>query len=104
MIGRFSNSLSFGANTRHVVIEVGSRGFDAAKLMHVDGLEVYHADGPETEDQIDMALLNDLVRPIKLVFVGDDGVRLRAERYHADWIRCSPAAVCDILRIWQMAD
>jgi hypothetical protein len=87
-------------NSRHVIIEIGDRVLDASKLRHVPGIEVYHANGPETEDQIDIALLNDLVMPLKLVFVGDEGVRLFAEEYHADWIQCSPTAVDDILRTW----
>jgi hypothetical protein len=39
-------------------------------LENRSDVEVYYVDGPDIELQVDMALLNDLIRPLKLAFVG----------------------------------
>lgn len=88
-------------NNRHVIIQVGGTGFDSAKPMDHPKVEFYRIDGPDTEHKIDMALLNDLVVPLKLVFVGGEEARRFAELYHADWIESGPTAVGNILRMWE---
>jgi hypothetical protein len=35
-------------------------------------VEVYYVDDPDIEHRVDMALLNDLITPCKLTFVGGD--------------------------------
>lgn len=72
---------------RQVIIQVGSR---STKLAPSPGVEVYYVDGPDSEDRIDMALLNDLQMPLKLVFLGGDDARHFAELYHGEWIEDDP--------------
>jgi hypothetical protein len=56
------------------------------RLKDRPDVEVYRLDGPDFEDQVDMALLNDLILPLKLAFVGGEthlagpGVRVRPAR------------------------
>jgi hypothetical protein len=48
----------------------------------------------------DMTLLNDLVVPINLVFVGGVEAKRLADLYHGTWIENGPTAIADILRCW----
>lgn len=44
---------------------------DERLKVHPD-VEVYRISRPNPEDQIDMGLLNDLVRPVEMAFVGGE--------------------------------
>ena len=56
--------------TRYVAILLGAVNIDVEKLKGYPGVAVYRIDGPETEHKIEMALLNNLVVPLKFIFVG----------------------------------
>lgn len=89
--------------TRYIAIIVGTAtSIDPERLRSDSGVEVYQVDGPDAEHNIDMALLNDLVRPVKLVFVGGEDARFYAELYHAFWTEDGPNAVAEVLRCWDM--
>lgn len=64
------------------------------------GAEVYRIDGPDLENQIDMALLNDLVVPLKLAFVVGEIAKHYAEVYHGTWIEDGPNATARIVQFW----
>jgi len=61
------------------------------------GVEVYHV---SSEDDIDMALLNDLVVPCKLAFVGGDRAKAFADQYGGVWIQGGPDLEADLIRFW----
>jgi hypothetical protein len=66
----------------------------SAALTALPGVEVYHV---ANEDEIDMALLNDLHSPCKLAFVGGNLAEHFARLYHGTWI----ALEADLLRFWE---
>jgi hypothetical protein len=79
-----------------------------AMLVHTDiqlsaaitarpDVEVYHV---ANEDDIDMALLNDLVVPCKLAFVGGDRAKAFADQYGGTWIQDGPDLEADLQRVW----
>lgn len=72
----------------------------SAALVERPGVEVYHV---ASEDDIDMALLNDLHSPLKLAFVGGDLAKLLSEAYGDIWIADSPTVEEDLLRFWAQA-
>src|ERR1017187_4404826 len=57
-------------------------------------------DGPDFEDQVDMALLNDLILPLKLAFVGGKTAKRLATAYYGTWIEDTPSAIEDLLAFW----
>jgi hypothetical protein len=67
-------------------------------------VEVYRLrPGPDLEDQIDMALLNDLITPLKLAFVGGDEAKTFANEYGGVWIPDGPTVEADVRRFWDLA-
>ncbi len=72
----------------------------SAALVERPGVEVYHV---ACEDDIDMALLEDLHSPLNLAFVGGDLAKLLAEAYGGIWIMDSPTVEEDLLRFWANA-
>jgi hypothetical protein len=64
------------------------------------GVEIYRVDGPDLEDQIEMALLNDLITPLKLAFVGGDTAKHLAEAYFGTWIEDTPSVNDELLAFW----
>ena len=63
------------------------------------GVEVYHV---ANEDDVEMALLNNLETPLKLAFVGGDAARTFAKEYGGVWIADGPDAEGDLLRWWDL--
>jgi hypothetical protein len=63
------------------------------------GVEVYHVG---SEDDIDMALLNDLETPLKLAFMGGNAARILAKEYGGVSIADGPSAEVDLLRLWDL--
>jgi hypothetical protein len=47
-----------------------------------------------------MALLNDLIRPLKLAFVGGDLAKRLATAYYGTWIEDTPSVSEDLLAFW----
>ena len=70
------------------------------RLKDRPDVEVHRLDGPDFEDQVDMALLNDLIRPLKLAFVGGDLAKRLATAYDGTWIEDTPSAIEDLLVFW----
>jgi len=64
------------------------------------GVEIYRVDGPDLEDQIEMALLTDLITPCKLAFVGGDLAKRLATAYYGTWIEDTPSVNEDLLAFW----
>ena len=85
-------------NTRKIAICCGVsslKGFE-----NLPGVEVYHVDGPDIEYEVDMALLNDLVSPCKLAFVGGVTAKRLATAYYGTWIEDTPSVNEDLLAFW----
>ena len=84
---------------RHIVLILGSSSeISDESLSAYPGIEVYRIDGPDAENQIEMALLNDLVTPIQLAFVGGEDARRFAELYNGTWIEDGSAAEEELRR------
>ena len=47
-----------------------------------------------------MALLNDMIRPLKLAFVGGDLAKRLATAYDGTWIEDTSSAIEDLLAFW----
>jgi hypothetical protein len=56
--------------------------------------------GPDLEHQIEMALLNDLETPLKMVYVGGDESKQFDGRYGGVWIAETANVEDDIFRFW----
>lgn len=69
----------------------------SAAITARPGIEVYHV---VTEDDIDRALLTDLVAPCRLAFVGGEDARRLAGLYGGMWIMDSPAVEGDLAGLW----
>ena len=63
------------------------------------GVEVYHV---ANDDDVEMALLNDLITPLKLAFVGGDAPKTFAKEYGGVWIADGPDAEGELLRLWDL--
>ena len=88
---------------RHIAMYFGSIDRpDLERLKDRPDVEVYRLDGPDIEDQIDMALLNDLVTPLKLAFVGGDLAKRLATAYYGTWIEDTPSVHEDLLAFWDL--
>ena len=70
------------------------------RLQDRRDVEVYRVDGPDIELQVDMALLNDMIRPLKLAFVGGDLAKRLATAYYGMWIEDTSSAIEDLLAFW----
>ena len=73
------------------------------RLKDRSRVEVYRLDGPNFEDQIDMALLTNMETPCKLAFVGGDEAKSFAKLYGGVWIPDGPNVEADLLRFWGLA-
>jgi hypothetical protein len=56
------------------------------------------------EDQVELALLTDLVRPLKLSFIGGDVAKRLAEAYFGSWIEDTPMVNDDLLAFWGITE
>ena len=63
-------------------------------------VELYFVHELDIEHQVDMALLNDLITPCKLVFVGGDLAKRLATAYYGTWIEATPSVNEDLLAFW----
>src|ERR1035437_3563697 len=89
-------------NTRFVIFHFGSSQLKTEKLNELPGIELYLISGPDAEHQIDMALLNDLHCPVKVVFVGGLLAKGLALTYGARWLSDNTANVDDeLLQFWK---
>ena len=70
------------------------------RLKDRPDVEVYRLDGPDFEDQVDMALLNDLILPLKLAFVGGKTAKRLATAYYGTWIEDTASVSEDLLAFW----
>ena len=70
------------------------------RLKDRPDVEVYRLDGPDFEDQVDMALLNDLILPLKLAFVGGKTAKRLATAYYGTWIEDTPSVSEGFLAFW----
>jgi hypothetical protein len=67
-------------------------------------VEVYRLHpGPDLEDQIELALLNNLETPLKLVYVGGDEAKKLDGEYSGVWLPDRPNVEGDLLRFWDLA-
>lgn len=96
-------------NTRFIAMILDVRydvDFDKLKELNPDWVEIYHIDvhttAAQIEDEIDMALLNDLICPVRLAFVGEDLAKDFAKRYYGTWIADSPNAEEELLKFWEI--
>ena len=85
-------------NTRKIAICCGTSSLKGLE-NHPD-VELYYVDGPDIEHQVDMALLNALIIPCKLAFVGGDLAKRLATAYYGTWIEDTPSAIEDLLAFW----
>ena len=85
-------------NTRKIAI--CCRTSSLKGLENRSDVEVYYVDGPDIEHQVDMALLNDMIIPCKLAFVGGDTAKHLAEAYFGTWIEDTPSVSEDLLAFW----
>ena len=69
----------------------------SAAVAALPGVEVYHV---ANEDDVEMALLTDLVVPCKLAFVGGDRAKAFADQYGGTWIQDGPDLEADLQRVW----
>lgn len=84
--------------TRYIAIIVETAtSIDLERLHGYPGVEVYEV---TTEDEIDMALLNDLHCPVNLVFVGGGKAKRFADLYGGIWISDTPSVNDDLIRVW----
>ena len=92
--------------TRYIAMHFDSAHISIEKLKErptdsTDEVEVHPLlDGPDLEDQVELALLNDLVRPLRLVFVGGDLAKRLAKAYSGTWIEDTPSINDDLLAFW----
>ena len=87
---------------RYILIYIGSVERPSLERMRAwPDVEVYRRHtGPDLEDQIEMALLNDLVLPLKLAFAGCDEAKTFAKEYGGVWIADGPDVEGELLRFW----
>ena len=85
-------------STRNIAICCGTSRLKG--LENLPGVEIYVVDGPDIENQVDMALLNDLISPCKLAFVGGDLAKRLATAYYATWIEDTESVNEDLLAFW----
>jgi hypothetical protein len=85
-------------STRNIAICCGASSLKG--LENRSDVEVYFVDGPDIEHQVDMALLNDLITPCKLAFVGGDLAKRLATAYYGTWIEDTPSVNEDLLAFW----
>jgi hypothetical protein len=77
------------------------RGASSLKgLENLPDVEVYFVDDPDKDNQVDMALLNDLITPCKLAFVGGDLAKRLATAYSETWVEDTPSVNEDLLAFW----
>ena len=70
------------------------------RLKDRRNVEVYRLDGPDFEDQIELALLNDLILPLKLAYVGGETARQFDGQYGGVWVPDGPTVEEDLCRFW----
>ena len=74
---------------------------DLERLKDRPDVEVYRLQpGLDLEDQIELAFLNDLIRPLKLAFVGGERAKEFDGHYGGVWIADSATVEKDLLRFW----
>jgi len=89
---------------RYIALYFGSVDRPALeKLKDRPGIEIYRVDGPDLENEIEMALLNDLHCPVKLAFLGGDVAKSMANLYGGTWIADGQKVNDDLLRFWQLS-
>jgi hypothetical protein len=71
------------------------------RLKDCPNVELYGLNGPDFENEIEMALLNNLETPVKLAFVsgGEEAKRFDGQ-YGGVWIPDGPNVEADLLRLW----
>ena len=89
-------------STRNIAICCGASSLKG--LENHQDVEVYFVDDPDIEHQVDMALLNDLITPCKLAFVGGDLAKRLAAAYYGTWIEDTPSVNEDCLRFGTLPD
>jgi hypothetical protein len=94
------NDRDLSAVTRYIAIFVESSNVTPERLKVHPNVELYFVEGPDAENEIDMALLNDLVCPIELAFVGGAAAKAFAASYGSTWIENTPTVENDLLRFW----
>src|ERR1019366_3075074 len=70
------------------------------RLKDRPDVEVYRLHGPDFEDQDDRALLNELIRPLELAFVGGKTAKALAMADYGTWIEEAASAIEDLLGFW----
>jgi hypothetical protein len=88
-------------SVRYIAIHFGSANIDARRFNDHPGVELYRvSDGPDVEDQVELALLNDLVVPLALAVVGGETAKRLATAYYGTWIEDTPSVNEDLLAFW----
>ena len=90
-------------NVRYIAICLDQDcGLDIARLKSHPGSEVYFVDPSSADlyEQIDMAILGDLHRPVKLAFIGGHLARTIADVYWSLSVEDTPAATENVLTFW----
>src|ERR1017187_3813856 len=87
---------------RYIVLYFGSVDRpDLERLKDRLNVEVYRLDGPDLEDQIELALLNDLEAPLKLAYVGGEEAKQFDGQYSGVWVPDGPDVEADLQRLWE---
>ena len=90
--------------THHTTICIGSvSNLDLVVLKAQPGVDLYHAAGADVQDQIDMALLDQLHCQRTVVFVGGEVAKREAKAYGVKWIEDTPAVNDALLQFWRDA-
>ena len=91
------------SNVRYVAICLDQHCLlDIDRLKaHLDG-EVYFVDPSSADlyEEIDMAILGDLHRPVKIAFIGGDVAKDVADTYWSLWIEDSETVTDDVMAFW----
>ena len=88
---------------RHIVMYFGSVDRPSLKRFKDRlNVEVYRLDGPDLEDQIELALY-DLETPLKLAYVGGEEAKQFDGQYGGVWIPDGPNVEAGLLRSWGLA-
>jgi len=73
---------------------------DLERLKDRLDVEVYRIDGADLEHEIEMALLNNLITPLKLSYVGGDEAEKFDGEYSGVWMPDRPTLETDLIRLW----
>ena len=85
---------------RYIAIYFEPSYVDPEKLRVHPNVEIYVVGTENAEHKIEMALLNDLIRPLKLAIIGSDLAKRMADLYMGTYIEAGPFVEHEVIRFW----